>query len=183
MHRKERINMSITINIYYKGVEGNARKFAEEMISRGIVDEIRKERGNLRYEYFFPMEDPETVLLIDSWENQNAIDAHHATPMMAKIIEFREKYDLHMKVERFLSDAQGLPGKDEKFVRVLDKDVCPETKWVEGSNFVDVNFVIDERTGRIIMMGALDNLVKGASGQAIQCMNIRMGLPENTGLL
>ena len=71
---------------------------------------------------------------------------------------------------------------NEKFVRVLDKGSCPETKWVEGSNYVDINFVIDERTGRIIMMGALDNLVKGAAGQAVQNMNLLFGLPENTGL-
>lgn len=70
----------------------------------------------------------------------------------------------------------------EKFVRVLDKGVCPETKWVEGSNYVDINFVIDERTGRIIMMGALDNLVKGAAGQAVQNMNLLFGLPESMGL-
>lgn len=70
----------------------------------------------------------------------------------------------------------------EFFIRVLDKDVCPETRWVEGSNFVDVNFKIDERTGRIIMMGALDNLVKGAAGQAVQNMNIMFGLEENEGL-
>lgn len=70
----------------------------------------------------------------------------------------------------------------EKFVRVLDRGVCPETKWVEGSNYVDVNFVIDERTGRVIMMGALDNLVKGAAGQAVQNMNLLFGLPEAEGL-
>ncbi len=73
--------------------------------------------------------------------------------------------------------------KEETFVRVLPKGECPETKWVEGSNFVDVNFVIDERTGRIVMMGALDNLVKGAAGQAVQNMNIIFGLPENEGLM
>ena len=72
---------------------------------------------------------------------------------------------------------------NERFVRVLDKDVCPETRWVEGSNYVDVNFKIDERTGRIIVMGALDNLVKGAAGQAVQNMNIMFGLPEEEGLL
>ena len=72
--------------------------------------------------------------------------------------------------------------KDEYFVRVLEKDVYPETRWVEGSNFVDVNFKIDERTGRIIMMGAIDNVVKGAAGQAVQNMNIMFGLEENTGL-
>ena len=71
---------------------------------------------------------------------------------------------------------------DEKFVRVLEKGVCPETKWVEGSNYVDINFVIDERTGRVIMMGALDNLVKGAAGQAVQNMNLLFGLPESQGL-
>ncbi len=70
----------------------------------------------------------------------------------------------------------------EKFVRVLDKGVCPETKWVEGSNYVDVNFVIDERTGRIIMMGAIDNLVKGAAGQAVQNMNLLFGFEESMGL-
>ena len=70
----------------------------------------------------------------------------------------------------------------EKFVRVLEKDVCPQTKWVEGSNYVDVNFKIDERTGRVIVMGALDNLVKGAAGQAVQNMNLLFGLPESEGL-
>ena len=72
--------------------------------------------------------------------------------------------------------------KDEKFVRVLEKDVCPETKWVEGSNYVDINFKIDPRTNRIIMMGAIDNLVKGAAGQAVQNMNLMFGLPEREGL-
>lgn len=71
---------------------------------------------------------------------------------------------------------------DEKFIRVLEKDVCPETKWVEGSNYVDINFKIDERTGRIIMMGAIDNLVKGAAGQAVQNMNLMFGLKESEGL-
>jgi N-acetyl-gamma-glutamyl-phosphate reductase len=73
--------------------------------------------------------------------------------------------------------------ENETFVRVLDKDVCPQTKWVEGSNFVDVNFKIDPRTKRIIMMGAMDNLVKGAAGQAVQNMNIIFDLPENEGLM
>ena len=72
--------------------------------------------------------------------------------------------------------------KNEKFVRVLDKGVCSETKWVEGSNYVDVNFVVDERTGRVIMMGAIDNLVKGAAGQAVQNMNLMFGLAEDEGL-
>ncbi|MBA4698158.1 MAG: N-acetyl-gamma-glutamyl-phosphate reductase [Ruminococcus sp.] len=71
---------------------------------------------------------------------------------------------------------------DEKFVRVLEKEVCPETKWVEGSNYVDINFRVDKRTGRIIMMGAMDNLVKGAAGQAVQNMNLMFGLGEAEGL-
>lgn len=72
--------------------------------------------------------------------------------------------------------------KNEKFVRVLDKDVCPETKWVEGSNYVDIGFKIDPRTNRLIMMGAIDNLVKGAAGQAVQNMNLMFGLKESEGL-
>jgi N-acetyl-gamma-glutamyl-phosphate reductase len=72
--------------------------------------------------------------------------------------------------------------KDEYFIRLLKKGVCPETRWVKGSNFVDINFVVDERTNRVVVMGALDNVVKGAAGQAVQNMNLLFGLPENTGL-
>ena len=81
----------ITVNLYYSGVNGNAQKFAEEMESSGTADKIRAEKGNVRYEYFFPMKDSETVLLIDAWENQEAIDAHHASPMMQTITQLREK--------------------------------------------------------------------------------------------
>ena len=108
--------MSITVNIYYSGENGSARQFAEEMISSGTVDKIRREPGNLKYDYFFPMGDGETVLLIDSWENQAAIDAHHGTPMMKTIMELREKYNLHMRVERYLSDS-GIPDGDRKYIR------------------------------------------------------------------
>ena len=109
--------MAITINIYYSGRNGNAKKFAEEMISSGVVDEIRAEDGNIRYEYFFPMADKETVLLVDSWKDQHSIDVHHASPMMAKIMELREKYDLHMKVERYISDEGGIPVADKAFIK------------------------------------------------------------------
>jgi quinol monooxygenase YgiN len=108
--------MAIMVNIYYSGIPGNARKFAEEMLSSGIVDEIRAEEGNLKYEYFFPMNDAETVLLIDSWENQQALDIHHNSPMMQKIIDLREKYDLSMKVERYIADESGIPEKDKAFI-------------------------------------------------------------------
>ncbi len=109
--------MAITINIYYTGKNGNARKFAEEMISSGVVRDIRAEKGNLRYEYFFPMDEEDTVLLIDSWENQQSIDIHHASPMMQQIIKLREKYHLSMKVERYVSDEMGIPAADQKFIR------------------------------------------------------------------
>jgi len=109
--------MAITVNIYYSGMDGNARKFAEEMVSSGTVRDIRAEAGNIRYEYFFPMEDRETVLLIDSWQDQQSIDLHHASPMMKKIMELREKYDLHMKVERYLSDEGGVPEADTAFIK------------------------------------------------------------------
>ena len=104
----------ITVNLYYKGTNGNARAFVEEMESSGIAESIRAEEGNLRYEYFQPMGDPETVLLIDSWTDQAAIDAHHASPMMKQLAELREKYDLHMTIERYVSDEYE---SDEKYLR------------------------------------------------------------------
>ena len=109
--------MAITINIFYTGRNGNAKKFAEEMIESGIVRDIRAEEGNLKYEYFFPMDDDETVLLIDSWKNQETLDKHHATEMMQKIIALREKYDLHMKVERYVSDELGIPEQDRIYIK------------------------------------------------------------------
>lgn len=94
--------MSLTINIYYTGENGSAREFAEEMVKTGVVDRVRSEKGNLKYNYFFPMDDPETVLLIDRWENQKALDEHHKSPMMKEIADLRDKYHLHMRVEQFL---------------------------------------------------------------------------------
>ena len=109
--------MAITIHIYYTGKPGDARKFAEEMVASGIVKEIRAEPGNVKYAYFFPMEDTQTVLLIDSWKDQASLDIHHASPMMKQIAELREKYDLHMHVERYSFDEKGIPASDEKFIR------------------------------------------------------------------
>lgn len=108
--------MVITINIYYTGKNGSAKAFAKEMIDLGIVADIRKEEGNLRYEYYTSFNDPETILLIDRWINQEALDAHHNSKMMQKIIELRNKYDLTMKVERFVDDVD-IPKIDEKFIR------------------------------------------------------------------
>ena len=105
----------ITVNLYYTGTNGNARRFAQEMETSGTAAAIRAEKGNIRYEYFFPMNDPETVLLIDAWDSQAAIDAHHASPMMEPIKALREKYDLHMKVERFASAEEN--EADGRFIR------------------------------------------------------------------
>ena len=112
---KPKQEMTITINLRYTGTDGNAKKFAEEMISSGTVDAIRAEKGNLRYEYYQSLDAPETILLIDSWESQEALDAHHATPMMATIAALREKYDLHMTVERYTSVET--PETENKFIR------------------------------------------------------------------
>ncbi len=103
--------MAITVNIYYHGQSGQAQAFAKEMIESGIVEGIRKEKGNLRYDYFIPFDDPDTILLIDSWTSQEAIE-----PWMAKIMTLREKYDLTMDVERFISDDE-IPEYDQSFIR------------------------------------------------------------------
>lgn len=108
--------MSITVNLYYTGKNGAARRFAEEMEQSGTADAIRAEAGNLCYEYFVPMKDSETVLLIDSWKDQRAIDLHHASPMMETIAALREKYDLHMRVERYRSD-EDVPLSDAAYIR------------------------------------------------------------------
>ena len=92
--------MSLVVNLYYTGTNGSAQKFVEEMESSGIADAIRKEEGNEKYDYFLVMKDPETVLLIDQWKDQKALDAHHASPMMKQLAQLRDKYDLHMRVER-----------------------------------------------------------------------------------
>lgn len=109
--------MSIIVNVFYSGNDGSAKKFAEEMESSGIAEQIRAEHGNLKYEYFISIIDPETVLLIDCWESQAALDAHHASPFMEKISDLREKYDLHMKVERYVPDDAGVPDSDNQFIR------------------------------------------------------------------
>ena len=113
--------MAITVNLRYTGKKGAAQAFAREMISSGTVEKIRAEKGILRYEYYLPFEETtddknDTILLIDSWENQQAIDLHHATPMMKTIAELREKYDLHMTIERVVSD-DNIPEQDKGFIR------------------------------------------------------------------
>lgn len=109
--------MTITVNIYYSGKGDNAQRFAHEMHEKGIVEAIRKAEGNLKYEYYMPIHESETILLIDCWSNQLAIDTHHHSPMMQEIIELRDKYDLTMRVERYISDDEGIPEADQQFIR------------------------------------------------------------------
>ena len=111
--------MSITVTLRYKGKDGAAKRFAEEMTKSGTVEKIRNEAGNIKYEYYQSLDDPEIILLIDSWEDQESIDVHHASPMMQTIMELREKYDLHMTVERYVSD-NSMP--NEPIVELTDKD-------------------------------------------------------------
>jgi quinol monooxygenase YgiN len=108
--------MAITVNLYYTGTNGSALAFAKEMTESGVVADIKAEEGNLRYDYFQSLNDPETLLLIDSWENQEAIDRHHASPMMQTLAELRNKYDLHMRVERY-TDDDTMPESDKAFIR------------------------------------------------------------------
>ena len=105
----------LTVNLRYTGENGAALAFAKEMTASGTVDSIRAEEGNIRYEYYISLDDPQTVLLIDSWRDQAAIDAHHASSMMKTIASLREKYDLHMTVERFVDAGENTA--DEKFIR------------------------------------------------------------------
>ena len=108
---------SITMNLYYTGENGNAQKFAQEMESSGTAAAIRAEAGNLKYNYFISMDDPETVLLIDSWKDQASLDVHHASPMMQTIMQLREKYDLHMRAERYSQEDQAVSAADAAFLR------------------------------------------------------------------
>ena len=103
------------MNIYYKGQNGSAKEFANEMISSGLVEEIRNKEGNLKYEYYEPLEDNETILLIDSWKDQESLDKHHKSETMNKIIELRNKYDLHMLVEKYILAESN--NKDDKYIR------------------------------------------------------------------
>lgn len=107
--------MSFSMNLYYKGGNGSARAFVQEMVSSGIVDKIRCMDGCLRYEYFVSLSDPETVLLIDTWRDQKALDEYHSSSLMDAVAMLREKYDLHMKAERYTEAS--MPDEDRSFIR------------------------------------------------------------------
>ena len=107
--------MSFSMNLYYTGENRKARAFAVEMISGGIAERIRQIDGCLRYEYFISLSDPETVLLIDAWRDQKALDEYHASSLMAEVAKLRDKYDLHMKAERYIGDE--MSDEDRSFLR------------------------------------------------------------------
>ena len=98
------IDMSLMIHIYYTGKNGSAREFAHEMVCSGIVERIRSQAGNLRYEYVFPMDESEILILMDEWVNQEALNSHHKSPMMEEIAVLRKKYRLKMRVKRYWSE-------------------------------------------------------------------------------
>lgn len=110
--------MSICVIVYYTGKDGSARKFVEEMENSGKAKLVCAEQGCLKYEYCFSFSDPETVVLIEDWQDQATLDLHHAAPIMGQISELRKKYDLHMKVDRFLPDEAGVPDSDRQFIRL-----------------------------------------------------------------
>lgn len=105
------------MNLYYTGINGNAGKFVQEMEQSGTAGLIRREAGNERYAYFLSADDPETVLLIDIWRDQESLAPHHASPMMETILRLRENYDLHMRAERYVSDSMGIPASDSAYIR------------------------------------------------------------------
>ena len=107
--------MSLVMHLYYTGKNGSARKFVKEMEESGTAERIRREPGNICYDYFVSVSDPETVLLVDEWDSQKALDDHHASVMMETLSQLREKYDLHMYAERLVSAEN--PIEDQSFIR------------------------------------------------------------------
>lgn len=106
----------ITMHLYYTGTTGQAQAFTQEMEKSGLADRIRQQAGNHRYQYFTPLDDPDTVLLIDSWTDQEALDRHHDSPMMQDILDLRTKYQLTVRAERYRSDNDSISTKDQAFV-------------------------------------------------------------------
>lgn len=109
--------MLITVNIYYKGSKDNLNNFIQEMINSGIVDRIRNQEGNYKYEYYHPVDVDNKILLIDQWVSQEALDTHHKSPMMNDIIKLRNKYDLEMEVERYVLDNEAITENDKKYIK------------------------------------------------------------------
>ncbi len=158
--------MSLTINIYYTGENGSAKAFVNEMITRGIVDRIRNEEGNKRYEYFFPENNSETVLLIDSWENQEALDIHHKSSMMKEIIELREKHNLEMKVEQYTPISK----ENQDFETVIRNRISTR-------KFKDKKIEI-EKINKILEAGRLAPTAKNLQPQKIYVANSKEAIDK-----
>lgn len=107
--------MTITMQLYYSGQNGSASLFVTEMEDSGIATKIRQEPGNLAYNYYQSLSDPETILLVDTWKDQEALDIHHTSPMMQNILDLREKYSLTVRAERYRSDQENIPERDKKY--------------------------------------------------------------------
>lgn len=108
------------IHITYKGSANNAQLFANEMLDSGIIEKIRKNPGNLQYDYFIPISDPHSVLLIDCWKDQQALDIHHQSEMMNEILALRTKYNLSMDVKRYVVNDDLIPEYDQKFIKKIN---------------------------------------------------------------
>lgn len=151
--------MSLTINIYYTGKNGSAKEFANKMISKGIVNQIRNEKGNKRYEYFFPENDAETVLLIDCWESEEALDLHHKSPMMEQIAKLREKYNLKMRVEQYKEIS-----RDNQDFETVIRNRTATRKFKDKK-------IEDEKINKILEAGRLAPTAKNLQPQKIYVAN------------
>lgn len=158
--------MSLTINIYYTGKDGSAKKFVNEMITSGIVDKVRKENGNKRYEYFFPNDDKETVLLIDCWENQKALDEHHKSLMMKQIAELRNKYNLKMKIEQYTEIL-----KDNKDFETVIRERTATRKFKPDK-------ILNEKLEKILEAGRLAPTAKNMQPQKIYVANSKESIKK-----
>ena len=156
----------LIINIYYTGKNGSAKKFAEEMISKGIVEQVRREKGNIRYDYFFPENVPETVLLIDGWESEEALNYHHKSPMMAQIAELRDKYNLKMKVEQYIPFSKD----NQDFETVIRKRTATR-------KFKDQKVEL-EKINKILEAGRLAPTAKNLQPQKIYVANSKEALDK-----
>lgn len=158
--------MNLTINIYYTGKNGSARDFIDEMVREGIVDKVRAEAGNKRYEYFFPKDDSETVLLIDCWENQEALDLHHKSQVMKQIAELRKKYQLKMKVEQYMT----ISNDNKDFETVIKSRISTR-------KFKDVKVEI-EKINKILEAGRIAPTAKNLQPQKIYVANSNEALEK-----
>ena len=159
--------MSLVVNIYYTGKNGSAKKFAEEITKSGMVDLIRNEEGNLGYNYFFPKEDEETVLLVDKWKDRKALDKHHKSPMMKAIATLREKYLLSMRVEQFFET-------DGKTVGDFEEVISTRTAVRKFSD----KKVSDELVQKILEAGRKAPTAKNMQPQVIYVLKSKQALEK-----